>query len=260
MPQTVIIAPTAEPLHLAEAKAHLRQTLTEEDTLIVALIAAARAHVETFTRLALVTRTLTWRFDAFPARGWLEFPVAPVRKVNSVKYIDTDGVQQTWSAASYRLDLASEPARLTPAWGETWPFARGVVNAVEIECVAGYITPFTANDASDLITAVPSHVYVDGAPIELSNSGGTLPASLAALTTYYGRDVAGAGLRLAATAGGSAIDITASGTGTHFLGRLPDPMRAALLLLVQYHEQRNANTALRDAAELLLTPYSTLRV
>lgn len=258
MPQTLLIPPATEPLHLDEAKAHLRVISTAQDALIGALIGAARDHVETFTQRSLVTRTLSWRADAFPW-GRLEFPLAPVRKVNAVRYIDTQGVTQTWSAAEYQLDLYSEPARLAPAYGLTWPVAQRVFNAVEIELVAGYLTPVSADAATDVLTASPAHTFADGDAIELSNSGGTLPTPLQPLTAYYVRDVVGATFKLAASAGGAAIDITGAGTGLHFAGRMPEPLRQALLLLVQYHEQRDANETLRAAAELLMLPYAIVR-
>lgn len=265
MPLVLTVAPTAEPLALEEAKAHLRVTATDEDSLIGNLIAVARDRVETHTRRALVTRTYKWLFDAFPRCGVIEFPVYPVRKVDYIKYVDTGGVQQTWSTSDYRLDLVSEHARLSPEYGKTWPFTRGIINAVEIQFVAGYATPATADAGADTLTASPSHVYANTDPVEISNSGGAAPGGLAALTTYYARDVAGAVLKLAATSGGSAIDITSTGTGRHFLGRIPEPIKQAMLLLIEHlHRNRSAVTDFENfempiGVEGLLAPYAIMR-
>jgi uncharacterized phiE125 gp8 family phage protein len=71
----VTTQPAVEPLTTAEAKAHLRVDLTHEDNLIDAAVIAARTYVENFTRLKLITQTVTltrtgWvRRDAAAAGG-----------------------------------------------------------------------------------------------------------------------------------------------------------------------------------------------
>ena len=56
---------------------------------------------------------------------------------------------------------------------------------------------------------------------------------MAVNTDYYARDVtAGVSLKVAATSGGAAIDITDGGTGTHYLGTMPEPVRRAMLLVI----------------------------
>lgn len=73
---------------------------------------------------------------------------------------------------------------------------------------------FTANPTDDRLTATkPSTAY--GSSIVQLTTTGTLPAGLVTGTTYYVRDVSGSTFKLAATAGGAAIDITDAGVGTH---------------------------------------------
>ncbi len=83
-------------------------------------------------------------------------------------------------------------------------------------------TTFTADDATDVITAT-GHGLSDGHAVVVK-SGGTLPAGLTANTRYYVRDSTTNTLKLAATSGGAAIDITSAGSGTHTLYRayIPD--------------------------------------
>lgn len=73
---------------------------------------------------------------------------------------------------------------------------------------------FTANASTDVLTTSATHDYIAGTPVQLTTTG-TLPAPLATATTYYVVSPSGATLKLAATSGGSAIDITDAGTGTH---------------------------------------------
>lgn len=75
---------------------------------------------------------------------------------------------------------------------------------------------FTATAATDLIN-ITAHGIPAGTTVQVSSSG-TLPAGLTAGTTYYVRDVVANGFKLYTVAtGGTAVDITSTGTGTHTL-------------------------------------------
>jgi len=54
----------------------------------------------------------TWRrvTDHFPSCGWLCLPLPPLQSVASIKYYDTDGVQQTLDAAVYQVSTAGDQA------------------------------------------------------------------------------------------------------------------------------------------------------
>lgn len=73
---------------------------------------------------------------------------------------------------------------------------------------------FTADSSTNVFTST-AHGLADGNEIKLENSGGALPAPLAAGTSYFVRDKTTNTFKLAATLGGSAIDITTNGTGTN---------------------------------------------
>jgi len=73
---------------------------------------------------------------------------------------------------------------------------------------------FTAVAANDTITSA-AHALENGSIIQVSNSGGALPAGLSASTNYYVIDATTDTFKLSATYFGSAIDITDAGTGTH---------------------------------------------
>jgi hypothetical protein len=144
-------------------------TNTTGDPLIAALITAARQAAESITRRALVTQTWKLVLDEFPrpnmnissanwygpqwgtqpgplsvARvdGQTGFEIylinPPLQSVASIKYIDVDGVQQTLATDQYIVDTTSEPARITPAYGVTWPQTRNQINTVEVTFTCGY--------------------------------------------------------------------------------------------------------------------------
>ena len=78
-------------------------------------------------------------------------------------------------------------------------------------------TNFTAA-TTDLITAV-KHGLKDDAEVILSTTG-TLPAGLATSTRYFVRDALADTFKVSATKGGTAVDITDTGSGTHSFTRV----------------------------------------
>lgn len=128
--------PAEEPITTADAKLQAIVQVSTDDDLIDAYIQTSRQAVEAFVHRSLVTQTWRLSLDCWPAVIYL--PMPPVQSVSSVKYVDDQGVLQTWDPANYRVDIDSEPARITPAWGVTWPSIQYVTNAIQIEYVAGY--------------------------------------------------------------------------------------------------------------------------
>lgn len=162
-----IVAPSVEPVTLAEAKLHCRVDIDDDDTLISSLITAAREWCEAHTLRAFVRQTWKLTLDRFPGPlgypypEWssfgdepIELPQPPLFAVSSVQYVDTAGTLQ--SLTDYRLDSENEPARITPAYGETWPATRAQMNAVTIVYEAGY--PEGQGSPSDQTVNVPQSV------------------------------------------------------------------------------------------------------
>jgi uncharacterized phiE125 gp8 family phage protein len=140
-----VLAPATEPLTLDEVKQHLRVVdgVEDENGLIVSLIPTAREYVESFTGRPLIAQTWDDKRDGFPcAGGAIVLPYPPVSAVSSITYLDTAGVSQAWGASNYLTDLPSgpkaQPARITPAYGVSYPSTYPVVNAVQIRFVCGY--------------------------------------------------------------------------------------------------------------------------
>ena len=147
MSLSLVSAAAAEPVTLVEAKAFLNVTTADDDTLITSLIAAARAEIDGedgWLGRALVTQTWDLLLDRFPGGSlrnpWSAIfaPLPPLQSVTSLKYLDTAGVEQTLATAKYTVDAKSEPGRIVPAYGESWPSTRDVPNAVTLRFVAGY--------------------------------------------------------------------------------------------------------------------------
>jgi uncharacterized phiE125 gp8 family phage protein len=134
---TPLVAPAVEPVTLAESKLQCRQDGSADDTLITALIVAARQSAENRTGRALVTQQ--WRFDLdrFPV-DTLELPLPPLQSVQSLTYLDGDGVRQTLAASEYEVIANETPGVVLPAYGKSWPACRQTPGSVQISFTAGY--------------------------------------------------------------------------------------------------------------------------
>lgn len=135
---SISVEPSAEPISLAEAKDHLRITDSNEDSLIAVYITAARLYAEAYTKRQLVTATWLLKLDRFPTHE-IRVPLPPLSSVTSVAYVDENGSPQTWGSSLYQTDLKSEPGRIKPIEGGTFPSTQSDTYAtVTVTFVAGY--------------------------------------------------------------------------------------------------------------------------
>ena len=172
--------PAKEPLTTAEAKLFLRVGNDAENDAIDRLIASARATIEAWTGRQLIDATWTWTLDRWPAfvRPWSDgpwdvnrgrtrsefrLPHSPLASVTSVKYIDTNGTQQTLTGGGTDYDVVTdeEPGKVRLAYDQSWPEIRDQLRAVEIIYVAGYGTEGSDVPAAarDLILMAVEDVY-----------------------------------------------------------------------------------------------------
>lgn len=181
--------PAPEPITRAEAKDQARIETTADDTLVDGLIAAAREHVEEFTRRALITQTWEAYLDAFPGDNdiaiWL--PRTPVQSVDSIEYIDTAGATQIWAAADYQVDTDSLPARIRPARAESYPDTHtDILQAVTITFTAGYgEASAVPNAIKHAMLLIVSHWYDNRDAVNIGNVVTPLPMAVDALLWPY---------------------------------------------------------------------------
>jgi hypothetical protein len=202
--------PASEPVTTAEAKAHLRISVSSEDTYIGNLITAARQFCEDFTGRAFITQTWElWR-DQFPARkacgndwrdgiteepisyvdgepGIIEFPKAPLISVTSVTTYNDSDVAAVFSAASYRVDTIREPGRIALVRGALWPVDLRPTSAIKIVATCGYGTtgasvPMAIRQAILLIVA---HCFENREPVLIGTISKELEAGYAPLLAPY---------------------------------------------------------------------------
>lgn len=129
-------APVVEPVTIEEAQQFLRGPVSDDNAMILRHIAAASRWVENYTGRALVRQT--WEMTLPNWCNAIELPKPPVASITSLKYYDTAGVLQTLDPSQYLLTADDWSAKVTPAYGVTWPSARCRPDAIQVTFVAGY--------------------------------------------------------------------------------------------------------------------------
>jgi len=132
--------PTGTLITLAEAKAHLRVTIDNEDSVINDCIKSATSLVESYTNQYLQSRTFVAFLDIqeFTAFNVIDIWKFPITSIESIKYLDSSGVEQTFSTANYTTDLIDSPARVLPTTIATVKL--NIVNQYRIYFTAGHLT------------------------------------------------------------------------------------------------------------------------
>ncbi|WP_428410015.1 head-tail connector protein [Hyphococcus sp.] len=134
MSLTLLSPPAAEPVTLAELKAHLRVTHSDEDTAVTGFLVAAVRAVEARGGLALMPQQWRLTLDAVP-EDTVFLPLSPVSAIDDIAVIDGAGDPQAVPASLYDAVLGKTP-RIRPAG--PWPLPAPSVGGVRIDFTAGY--------------------------------------------------------------------------------------------------------------------------
>lgn len=147
----VVVAPVREPITAGEvAASHRLGTLSADDDLALAIyIGAARRYVEGRTARTINQTTLELALESFPS-GEIVLPRAtPLISVGSIIYRDSGAAYNTVAASKYVLDTTSEPGRVAPAYGESWPsFTPYPLAPIKIMYTAGTSETSPATDVA----------------------------------------------------------------------------------------------------------------
>lgn len=226
MTWSVHTAPSAPPISLAEAKAHLRAG-DDEDALITAIVDAARLHVERVCERALMAQKWRVSLDAFPhgGLGAIEIPGGLVRAVDEIKYFDAAQYTGTYSRSGTTVTVTL--AGHTYVAGDSVD----VVTAAD-PLLAGGQTVASAADAN-------TFTFTDLDAAGASSGGITVLGRRQALYGYQ-LDLERQPARILPPASGcfpatqsgraNAVSIVAS-VGYAKASEVPPPLKAALLLI-----------------------------
>ena len=134
-----VVAPTAEPVTLAEAREYLRVDNDIEDTLITSLIKAARIWCENYTHQAYLQQTLRLTLSPEEAATSFELPRSTyMQEIISAKALLVDGTEvllgykSVWGDVYTKMCFDGLPSDNTGAVVE---YVTGKESAVDLENV-----------------------------------------------------------------------------------------------------------------------------
>lgn len=134
----LVSGPEVEPVSLAEAKGHLNASGSSKDDYITSLTLASRVAIERYLNRALITQEWKVFYDRWCEE--LQIPFPPLQSIETVKFFDTNGVEQTLTQGDYLWVVkTAEPGRVLRKYGAVYPeLQMGRPDAIEIAFTAGY--------------------------------------------------------------------------------------------------------------------------
>lgn len=133
-----IIAPTVEPVTLAELKSQVHITHTIQDATLEAYLLAARLHAEEYQRMSYITQTWELTLDHIP-NAPIKLLRGPVQNLLSVKIYDGNNVETNIDVSNFYLDTSYMPAKLAlTILGEFPNVNLRSIGGLKIQYTAGY--------------------------------------------------------------------------------------------------------------------------
>jgi len=180
---------TSEPAALAvsrtTAKAHLRVSHTDEDSLIDLYVGSAVRFVEDAVCRALITQTWTVNLDGFC--GDIVLPRPPAASISTFTYLDSSNVSATVSSSLYTLDTSAEPAVIRLKRDQDWPDTYDANNSVTVVYTCGYGASETSvpEALKAAILLLVGHSYENREAINIGNIVNELPLAVDRLLAPY---------------------------------------------------------------------------
>lgn len=175
------------PITVEQAKDHLRVPHDRDDDYIETLIIAAREACEAYLGRAIVEQTIVARMSAWPASQIISLPLARLKTLVKLEYINEAGTTVQIDSGNLFLDKYSVPSKIKLTSTETWPdLHEEEFYPVIIEYEAGW-------DIEEvpmmIIQGIKEHVadmYVNRTPVVLAKDGRIAVKMPAPLHRLYG--------------------------------------------------------------------------
>jgi len=118
---------------LSEAKEYLRVFHTLEDNVITLLIDAATDSVQSALGYIIVEAQFEDVFQCFPPTERLFVDNGPVKSIDTISYLDVNGVAQTFDVAKVEPDLFTNNGVIQLKLNEEWPTTGDYLDPVKIK-------------------------------------------------------------------------------------------------------------------------------
>jgi uncharacterized phiE125 gp8 family phage protein len=139
-------------ISLADALNWLKIESGDDDDTVERCIDIVHDEAETILGRAIESQVWLEYFDHFPG---YEFKLTrgKVISVESIKYLDSDAVEQTWDTSNYEVDLKSIAGRIRPLPTKSFPSTATRYNAVTVEYTCGF-----PNMPKDILSGMYRHL------------------------------------------------------------------------------------------------------
>lgn len=180
--------PAAEPVTVAEAKAHLRIDHAAEDVLIGSLILTSRLHIEAALGIALISQAWRLLLDRWPRGSIVRVPLAPLIAVAEIRVRAADGIATAVPAPEYAVDAASAAPRIIRVASQR-PDPGIAAHGIEIDFTAGFGTTAAAVPAPirQALLLLVAHWYEHRDPIEIGSEATVIPNGVSELLAPWRR-------------------------------------------------------------------------
>jgi uncharacterized phiE125 gp8 family phage protein len=169
-PATITTPAAGEPVSDAEAKAHLVVIDDDDATLVTRLVKAARTHTEKYCGVRLAEQTISVACDRFA--DMCRFPEAPMKSVTSIKYIDTDGIEQTLPTSVYQPRPDGLEPSISLKYNQSWP-ATQPKSRITVEAIVGYEA--APEDVKHAMLLLIGHFYANREAVNVGTIVTTVP-------------------------------------------------------------------------------------
>ena len=142
---TEVSPPALEPVSLSEIKLHLAIDYDQDDSLLEAMLVAARIYIEETYNISITQRQYSASVPLLAAR--FDFPFLPLASVDAVSYYDSDNnlqvlFDETASPAVPNTQYYVKPSAgfMLMASPQAWPSLSCRPDAAQVLFTAGYTT------------------------------------------------------------------------------------------------------------------------
>jgi uncharacterized phiE125 gp8 family phage protein len=135
--------------------------------------------------IQLLTAQYELRLDEFPCERSILLPRPPLQTVDSITYLDSSGVEQTFGtmqgspeeALEYGVDVSEAPAlgQIYLRSGYSWPSARCEKNAVKIRFTCGF------GDVGDIPATLQNWMFIHAASLYRNRESEVIGSSVNSL-------------------------------------------------------------------------------